>query len=70
VIEVDDYESLLAAWPYYRVAVKDRLIARFVVKKPLTEAQFHRLPVDLRELVETDDAVSWLEWLHSLEDPR
>ena len=70
VVELDNYTALKAAWPYYREATLGGLIASFVVRKPLTDAQRRRLPVDLRELVRTDESSGCLEGLFGLEAPR
>jgi hypothetical protein len=69
-IAVADYRSLLVAWRMHggpRAAVA----LRFIVAKPLTDAQFRRLPSALKALIDSpDDSVAFLEWLYSLEDPR
>lgn len=68
-VEVPDLESLKAAWKQYGGPFC--LVASFIVKKPLTESQFRRLPKALRNMVSyPDDSVAWLERLYRLEDTR
>jgi hypothetical protein len=69
-IPVADYKSLLAAWRMHGEP-KSRVALRFIVAKPLTDAEFRRLPNALKGLIDSpDDSVAFLEWLYSLEDPR
>lgn len=42
-IEVPDHRNLVAAWQSYGT-----LVESFTVRKPLTAAQFRRLPAELR----------------------
>ena len=44
-IEVPTYKDLLAAWRLYGPGP---IVGRFIVEKPLTEAQLRRLPAELR----------------------
>lgn len=68
-IEVPDYKNLLAAWRSY--GGLNTCVARFIVKKPLTEAQARRLPKALREKLScSGDSIDRLEQLYRLEDPR
>ncbi len=48
-IEVPTDKDLLSAWRLY--GGPGTLVGRFVVEKPLTDAQLRRLPRDLRERV-------------------
>ncbi|MGB6303907.1 MAG: hypothetical protein WBF45_09165 [Acidobacteriaceae bacterium] len=71
VITAEDYQGLLAAWKRYGGPLS--LVGEFVVKKALTDAQYRRLPQGLKDrLKEGDeiDAVSFLERLYRLPDPR
>jgi hypothetical protein len=50
-ITVSDHRNLLASWRRYDVLSRT-LIGRYVVEKPLTDAQLRRLPGELRARVE------------------
>jgi hypothetical protein len=68
-VEVPDHKNLLAAWRIHGGPAM--LVARFIVRKPLTESQLLRLPEALKERLHClDDAVDFLERLFGLEDPR
>lgn len=68
-ITVEDHKNLLAAWKLYGHSV---LVGRFIVEKPLTEAQLRRLPKALKSRIEypVGGAVDWLRALWSLPDTR
>jgi hypothetical protein len=67
-VTVPDLKGLRAAWAHL---CPGTLVGRFIVQKPLTPAQLRRLPVDLRDRLESmDDSVGFLERLYGLEDPR
>jgi hypothetical protein len=69
-IEVRDHKDLRKAWKLY--GGPDTLVGRFVVRKPLTDAQFRRLPKALRAMIEcrSGDGVEWLRNLWNLPDTR
>jgi hypothetical protein len=48
-IETTNHKDLLAAWRLY--GGPGSLVGRFIVWKPLTEAQLWRLPADLRSIL-------------------
>jgi hypothetical protein len=69
-IAVADYKSLLVAWRM-QGGPRSPVALRFILAKPLTDAQFRRLPDELIALTEfPDDSVAFLERLYALEDPR
>jgi hypothetical protein len=69
-IAVPDYKSLLVAWRMHG-GPRSPVSLRFILAKPLTAAQFRRLPVGLTALIKCpDDSVAFLERLYSLKDPR
>jgi hypothetical protein len=67
-IEVPDLKSLIAAWRTYGGPFC--MVRRFIVEKPLTASQLHRLPGPLKARLESDEAAVWLERLYGREDPR
>ena len=66
-ITVADHKNLRAAWKLYRHCP---LAGRFIVRKPLTEAQLRRLPAELQDRVSSPDDLEFLERLYALEDMR
>lgn len=50
-ITVADHRSLVKAWSTWNERER-ALIGRFIVEKPLTDAQFRRLPAALKRIVE------------------
>ena len=69
VVEVPDHKDLIAAWKRY--GGPGTLVARFIVAKRLTPAQFRSLPAALRAKLEyADDSDDFFERLYGLEDPR
>jgi hypothetical protein len=69
-IPVADHKSLLIAWRMHG-GPQSPVSLRFILAKPLTYAQFRRLPVGLTALIKfPDDSVAFLKRLYSLEDPR
>jgi hypothetical protein len=47
IVKAPNHKSLMHAWRTYGGPLT--LVGRFVVEKPLTEAQLRRLPADLRD---------------------
>jgi len=72
-ITVSDRRALLAAWKRYDVLSRT-LIGRYVVEKPLTDAQLRRLPMELRDRLVNGEppctSVIELERLFGLPDTR
>lgn len=68
-IEVPNHKDLLAAWKSYGDLSRLLLVERFIVSRPLTASQYRRLPVALKNRLQSDD-VLFLERLFNLPDPR
>lgn len=72
-ITVSDHRNLLASWKRYDVLSRT-LIGRYVVEKPLTEAQLRRLPMELRDRLTNGEppcaSVVELERIFDLPDTR
>ena len=69
-IAVADHKSLFVAWRMHS-GPRSPVALRFIVAKPLTAAQFRRLPDELIPLIESpDDSVAFLERLYSVKDLR
>lgn len=49
-ITVSNHRNLMASWKLYNPFART-LIGRYIVEKPLTDAQLRRLPGELRDLV-------------------
>lgn len=70
-VTVEDHKTLREAWKRYGGPLS--LVGEFVVRKPLTEAQYRRLPQGLKDRLREGDennAVSFLEQLYRLPDLR
>jgi hypothetical protein len=69
-IAVADDRSLLVEWRMHG-GPRSPVALRFILAKPLTDAQIRRLPDELIELIEfPDDSVAFIERLYRLEDRR
>jgi len=73
IVTVSDHRNLLAAWERYSVLSR-MLIGSFQVKKPLTDAQLRRLPMELRDRLTNGEppctSVVELERIFGLPDTR
>ena len=69
-ITVPDHKNLVDTYRSLKKRNADFLIGAFVVENPLTPSQFKRLPAELKRLIKSGEAVTELERLCRLEDPR
>lgn len=70
VVTAQDHKGLLELWKRY--GGFGSLVGTFIVKKPLTDAQYRRLPEGLKDRLRQgkNDSLSFLERLYELPDPR
>lgn len=71
VVTTETLKELREAWKVHGGVYS--LVGTFIVRKPLTAAQYSRLPQGLKDRLkqgDENDSLSFLEQLYRLNDPR